>query len=146
MVVYDFCCGEGHRFEGWFNSLEDYSAQLTKGLLSCPVCGSSEIKKIPSASYVTLNRSISKIEKDMESADKVAAGKLLVEKLHDYIESNFEDVGTAFAEEARKIHKGESEERNIRGQATVQEVKELREEGVEAYHVPPKPVEKRKLN
>lgn len=67
-------------------------------------------------------------------------------QLHHYVEKNTEDVGNQFADEARKIHYGESEERGIRGVASGNEVKELHDEGIKTYQLPPKPVAKEKLN
>lgn len=145
MIIYDLECGVQHRFEGWFKSADDFVEQQDSGLLICPVCGSEDIRKIPSASHIVSASSsemAANTEKNHEEVDRHQVLKLF----HDYINHNFDDVGNSFAEQAKKMHHGEIEERNIRGTATTDEIKELKEEGVSAVQLPPAPYDKDKLN
>lgn len=121
MVIYDLVCAEGHRFEGWFGQAADFGAQKADGLLSCPHCGSSEISKLPTASRIRTQRHSKPAELSAETA---------LERLQRLVTEQFEDVGDRFPEEARRIHYGEAEARDIRGTATAEEARELLEEGV----------------
>ena len=126
MIVFDLQCDQGHSFEGWFDDLKDLEKQLKKGLVSCPLCGSQEIKRVPSAFAISKGRG---------QMDHEKAAKLLGQSLQRYFTENFEDVGPQFAKEALKIHYGASEARNIRGVSTVEEEKMLQEEGVDFFKV-----------
>jgi hypothetical protein len=145
MIIYDLTCDADHQFEGWFKNPEDFSDQLKSGLISCPICASQKIKKLPTASYIGKSSANQQTEQRKSAlANKNSLD--VINKLHDFVEKNFEDVGSAFAQEARKMHEGESEQRNIRGAATYKEVKELKNDGISVVPLPPKPVEKKKLN
>ena len=122
MVIYDLVCGDGHRFEGWFGQAGDFGAQQANGLLSCPHCGSSEISKLPTASRIRTERH----SQPERPSDEAAA----LERLQRRVAEQFEDVGDRVPEEARRIHYGEAEDRDIRGTATAEEARELLEEGV----------------
>lgn len=145
MIIYDLECGSQHRFEGWFKNAEEFAEQQDNGMLICPVCGSEDIRKIPSASHIAKASSselLDPVKKETDQADR----RQVLKMFNDYINNNFDDVGNRFAEEAKKMHYGESEERNIRGTATSDEIKELKEEGVSAIQLPPAPYDKDKLN
>jgi len=146
MVIYDLICDSAHRFEGWFKDKAEYAQQCEAHLLGCPVCGTHRVRRIPSGSHVRTDSSGAGKDREPGSTggDKTQHKRLL--RLHEYIERNFEDVGTGFAEEARKIHFGETEVRNIRGLASREEAKTLEQEGIETVSLPPKPVGKEKLN
>ena len=148
MVIYDLRCDSGHQFEGWFKNRQDYESQVDTHLLACPYCESHSVQRIPTASYVnTISRQ--KAGKEIQGTAKPMANDdplNLLRKLHQYIDQNFDDVGSRFPEEALKIHYGEIEERNIRGHASVNEIKELHEAGVAVTPLPPKPLAKEKLN
>ncbi len=139
MIIYDLICAQGHGFEGWFDDAEEYEKQHRTGALTCPVCGSAEVHKVPSASHISLKR-------DAMVPDEQVRNRELLKRVHEHVERNYEDVGAKFAEEARKMHYGEQEQRNIRGAATWSEFTELREEGIEVLPLPAKPVAKDKLN
>jgi hypothetical protein len=126
MIVFDLKCGQGHAFEGWFDDLKDLEAQIKKGLVSCPVCGSEQVRRVPSAFAISKGRG---------QDDHAKAAKLLGQSLQRYFMENFEDVGPQFAKEALKIHYGASEARNIRGVSTAEEEKMLKEEGVDFFKV-----------
>ncbi len=139
MIVYDLLCNQGHDFEGWFDDARDYEKQLGGGILQCPVCGSAEVRKVPSASRLNLKRP------DANQQEGKRRQKLL-QMVQEHVKRNYEDVGSRFAEEARKMHYGERERRNIRGAASWAEFKELRREGIEAMPLPLHSPSKEKLN
>ncbi|MEM0928797.1 MAG: DUF1178 family protein [Pseudomonadota bacterium] len=147
MIKYALRCVEDHRFEGWFSSSADFDRQKEEALLECPVCGTHEVEKALMAPAVRTARRAAKNEA-MEVVRKT--WNEAARKAQDYVEKNFDNVGKQFPEEARKIHYGETEERQIYGQATPAEVKELKDEGVTVAPIPqpvPEPAEvKKKLN
>jgi hypothetical protein len=175
MKVLNLQCAELHTFEGWFGSEEDYQSQRERGLVACPLCTNTEVRKLPSAPRLNfgaaapkqLNSEVSgaqsaSIELSAEGVSSVPAmsdgasesGKLsslpvahanpesmqLMQaawmKMVKHVMANTEDVGQNFAEEARKMHYGESEERNIRGKASLEETQELLDEGIDVLPLP----------
>ena len=169
MKVLNLQCGGMHTFEGWFGSEEDYQSQRERGLVACPMCADTEVRKLPSAPRLNLGAAEPRQSKPVPqessslttgavtpstnlaakpAAETVAASLAQVHpeaaemvqeawmKMVKHVIANTEDVGQNFAEEARKIHYGESEERNIRGQASVEETKDLLEEGIDVLPLP----------
>lgn len=138
MIVFDLGCNNAHRFEGWFASTAEFERQREGKLLSCPLCGSSSINRLVTAARVNTGRSGQQQEAAAgETPQQYAnfdAARLL--KLITHIVENTEDVGSAFPEEARKIHYRESPERHIRGSASADEVEALREEGIDVVALP----------
>jgi len=124
MIVFDLQCDQGHVFEGWFDDLKDLEKQIKKGLVTCPVCGSEQVKRVPSAFAISKGRG---------QVDHEKAAQMLGQSLNRYFMENFEDVGPQFAKEALKIHYGASEARNIRGVSTANEEEMLKEEGVDFF-------------
>ena len=145
MKVFDLQCSARHSFEGWFGSEADFADQLARQLVQCPVCGDSELEKLPSAPRLNLGRTQMPQTESAEApapassapANEVALASPQTEatqtllRLAKAMLEQTQDVGSQFAEEARKIHYGESEARAIRGQATLQQTRELLEEGVQ---------------
>ncbi|WP_300648078.1 DUF1178 family protein [Paenalcaligenes sp.] len=134
LKVFDLQCESGHLFEGWFASHEDYDQQVAKGWLSCPVCDSKTITKKLSAPRLNL-RHASAAEAAPAKVDVATIQAKLLQQLKQVIK-NTDDVGDNFAQEARKMHEGESPERAIRGSATVEEYQSLREEGIAVLPIP----------
>ena len=138
MKVLNLQCSHAHGFEGWFGSEDDFQGQLARGLVECPMCGDTAISKLPSAPRLNLGASepaAAPAKQEVVSAPNAqiqAAWMQLVKQ----VMANTEDVGERFAEEARKIHYGESEERGIRGQASKEETQELLEEGIGVLPLP----------
>ena len=137
MKVLNLQCGHQHAFEGWFASEDDFQDQLARGMVECPLCGDAQVAKLPSAPRLNLGASEPKPaprQEVMASANPrlQAAWMELVKQ----VVANTEDVGERFAEEARKIHYGESEERGIRGQASRKETESLLEEGIAVLPLP----------
>ena len=135
MKVLDLYCEHQHVFEGWFASEDDFLSQLDRDLVQCPLCGSATIKKRLSAPRLNLGavRDESQRRNELtpseafEQDPSLAAAWLALSKR---ILADTVDVGDKCAEEARKIHYGESAERSIRGKATVDETQALAEEGI----------------
>jgi hypothetical protein len=134
MIVFDLCCRDGHRFEGWFASSADYDGQRERGLVACPQCGSGAVDKAPMAPAVP-----KKGNQQTDARQPVAGGTLppeAAEALRRMAEMQAEAlktstwVGDQFAERSRAIHYGEREAETIHGQATADEARELLEEGV----------------
>ncbi len=127
MIVYKLQCGNSHSFEGWFKDSAAFDAQAADGKLTCPSCSSKKVEKAMMAPAIA--------GKAREQAEARAALREMRTKLV----AEAEHVGPAFPEEARKIHYGEIDERAIYGEASVDEVKSLLEEGVPVAPLPPDP-------
>ena len=138
MIVFDLSCSNGHSFEVWFNSNSDYKEQNDKGLLICPYCECNEVSKKLSAPKI---KSSNNNQNPKENLDIVSLRK----KFLDYVEKNTEDVGKKFPEIARKIHYNEIDPKPIRGSASVEEVKDLHDEGINVVALPNK-VDNKQLN
>lgn len=147
MKVLNLQCAHQHEFEGWFGSEDDYTSQLERGLVSCPMCGDVHIQKKLSAPRLNLRagRQDAQAEPAATSAvamsnhggqpDLLAMQARIMQALREVM-ANTEDVGDRFADEARAMHHGEVEHRQIRGQASPQEALELMEEGIEVIALP----------
>ena len=134
MIVFDLCCGAGHRFEGWFGSSDDFAAQQGRGLVACPTCGSADIAKAPMAPAVP-----KKGNRRGEAKQSVAGGKLPPEaaemlgklaRLQAEALKSSTWVGERFADRSREMHYGESDPAPIHGQATPDEARALVDEGI----------------
>ncbi|MDN3986710.1 DUF1178 family protein [Zwartia vadi] len=158
LKVFDLQCEHGHLFEGWFGSHEDYDSQQSRGLLTCPVCQSGTIEKRLSAprlnvghfdaeqraaegggstgSGLTVSTSREAVLAASPEAVQLAQIQAAIMQQMRELVRNTENVGAAFAEEARRIHEGESEERPIRGTATPEEREALIEEGIAVVALP----------
>ncbi|WP_336055486.1 DUF1178 family protein [Nitratireductor sp. CH_MIT9313-5] len=134
MIRFSLACDGGHSFEAWFRNGEDFDRQKESGLVSCPSCGSSEVNKALMAPSVSTGRKKEKIALAIGEQQKQALEQL--KELSKKVRDNAEYVGEKFAEEARKIHFGETEKRGIYGEANLEEVKELAEDGVEIMPLP----------
>lgn len=132
MIRYDLRCANGDAFEAWFGSISDYDAQAEKGLVQCPHCGSSHVEKAPMAPAVHTAKS-------KATREERAVVMAMAAKVREHVEKNFDYVGDKFADEARKMHAGETEERAIWGEATPEDARELAEEGVPVAPLPPAP-------
>lgn len=135
MIRYSLACDRAHSFEGWFSSSADFDAQLESGFLTCPVCGSASISKaLMAPSVATARKQEERQQVAMDQARREAIAKL--REAVQTIRSSAEDVGERFPEEARKIHYGEADQRGIIGQASLDDVRELIDEGIEVAPLP----------
>lgn len=138
MKVIDLRCPQAHRFEGWFASEADYQSQSERRLLTCPMCNSPDVQRLPSAPRVHRSSSGEPAAPAApERSDDVARRQAQAHWLQAVrrLVATSEDVGDRFAREARRIHHGEAEARSIRGQASGDEVASLRDEGIEVLPV-----------
>ena len=136
MIRYALQCEHEHGFEAWFSASADYDDQAARGLVECPACGSHVVTKQIMAPAVTG-------AKKRETGPDLATMQTLIQQAareaRSHVEQNFDYVGDAFAREARDIHEGRSEKREIYGEATPAEVRKLRDDGVPCAPLPPLP-------
>src|ERR1700742_1893531 len=138
MILYNLNCAKGHEFEAWFASSSAFDDQEADGKLVCPMCNSKKVSK--AIMSPALSSAVGK-QKSAPSPDDMRKARQFMTGLRKYVEENAENVGEKFPEEARKIHYGETEERPIYGEASLKDVKELVEEGVDIAPLPPDPDE-----
>jgi hypothetical protein len=136
MKIFDLLCAEGHRFEGWFASAEDYAGQRAKGLVSCPSCGAQEVERVPSATRFNTGASEPAAPPAPAGHDPLALAQKLYSRMLDELLTKSEDVGERFPAEARRIHYKEAPARSIRGQASREEHDSLLEEGIPVARLP----------
>lgn len=136
MKVLDLRCANGHRFEGWFASDDDFMSQNGRGLVECPVCSDKVVTRMPSAPRLNLSQSREappqSAPQPPQPADLQAAWMNAVRQ----VLASTEDVGERFVEEARRIHYGEAPNRGIRGQASAEDRAALHDEGIEVVAIP----------
>ncbi|MBW8303844.1 MAG: DUF1178 family protein [Brevundimonas sp.] len=143
MIRYALQCDGGHGFEAWFGASSDYDDQAARGLVECPACGSRAVSKQIMAPAVTGTR---KTAADPDLARMQGMMMQVAREVRSHVEQNFDYVGDAFAPEARDIHEGRSERREIYGEATPAEVRKLKEDGVPCAPLPPAPPDPSRLN
>jgi len=155
MILYRLRCSKGHEFEGWFKDSKTYERQEKKSLIGCAVCGDGKVERALMAPR--LGKGGKKVEVEMPAADAPAPvptpspdqqqmealARHMPKELRDAllkvraeVEKNCEPVGDKFAEEARKIHYGESDKRGIYGETSEEEAEALADEGIEFGRLP----------
>ncbi|TAM02077.1 MAG: DUF1178 family protein [Paraburkholderia sp.] len=134
MKVLDLQCPDGHRFEGWFASADDFESQRARKLVECPMCGATEVSRLPSAPRLNLSGATEASAKPAGKQDAQWQG-LALRALREVLEKT-ENVGDRFAEEARRMHYNEAPSRNIRGVATAEDAQALVEEGIDVMPLP----------
>jgi hypothetical protein len=143
MIRYALACEAGHEFEGWFSASADYDDQAGRGLLSCPVCDTHEVRKRIMAPAVAGSTRREVVE---NPAAMRAVMMEAMSRVRAHVETHFDYVGDAFATEARAIHEGKSEERGIYGEASPAQVRDLVADGIPIAPLPPEPPKKTELN
>ena len=145
MIRYDLICAEGHEFDGWFSDSAAYDRQAKRGFVECSHCGTNKVQKQLMAPGIP-----AKSNRKPETSQAMAAGPVdprmkamlqMMREMRAHVEKTSENVGDKFAEEARKIHYGETEERGIFGNATMTEARDLIDEGIEVHPLPRLPEE-----
>ena len=131
MIVYNLRCRNAHEFEGWFKDSTAFGAQAKSGKVVCPTCNSKKVEKAIMAPAVSGAKKSNLTDVETKQMRQFMTG------LRKYVQDNADYVGQNFAEEARKIHYGEVEHRHIYGEASLEEAKELVEEGVDVAPLPP---------
>ncbi len=156
MILYRLRCAKGHEFDSWFKDGKTYERQEKRSLIGCPACGNAKITRAPMAPRIGKGgqgrgESVeAPVEAPAQTAPAPAPDPQMAAlaqampremretllKLREQVEKNLEPVGEKFAEEARKIHYGESDKRGIYGQTTDEEAEALAEEGIEFGRLP----------
>ncbi len=163
MILYDLRCGSGHGFEAWFRNSDTYDAQHAEQQIACPVCGGVDVSKAPMAPRIarsrrgrdtvspdtgpesgsgqgenappaTIEPTVPKLSP--EGLERMRAVMTKIAALNRHVAETCDYVGNDFAEEARKIHYGETEHRDIYGEASPDEAAELQEEGIAVASLP----------
>jgi hypothetical protein len=161
MIRYALVCGQGHSFESWFNNSAAFDKQAKRGLVSCPACGDSKVKKgimSPKLSTGAKRRKtaapaseVSEAKPDAKPEPKAPVALMSpqerefrqkLKELREHLTKNADYVGQKFPEVARKMHYGEIDHRSIYGEASPQQAKELHEEGIEFHPLPVLPDER----
>lgn len=144
MIRYALKCDHDHGFEAWFGSSTDYDDQAGRGLIECPFCGSRAVEK------AIMSPSVNGTKKTATAPDTAAKVQTLMmqaaREVRAHVEANFDYVGDSFAREARDIHEGKSEKREIYGEATPAEVRKLKDDGVPVSALPDAPPDPGKVN
>ncbi len=155
MKVLNLQCAHQHEFEGWFGSEDDFTSQLARGLVSCPLCGDAQIQKMLSAPRLNLRagredrvpaapaEAGGSVELGLPAPGSPLQAQLL--KAMRQVLANTEDVGERFADQARAMHHGEIDQRNIRGRTSPEVAMELIEEGIDVMPLPSLPAIKETL-
>jgi hypothetical protein len=133
MIKYELKCrGCDHQFEGWFADSAAYDDQAGAGIIMCPLCSSADVGKAIMAPNVAIRRDGGQLSK----AQMAAEVRRMFMDIRRQVEDNCDYVGTEFADEARKIHYGEADDRGIYGEATQDEAEELKDEGIDVVAIP----------
>lgn len=147
MIVFKLACSKDHEFDAWFRDGAAFDAQRAKGAVTCPECGSTDVRKAIMAPRLNRGDDAPGAHRQAEpkpsapQAVTAATGRQrefvrLMTALREHVEKTCDYVGDKFAEEARRIHYGEVERRDIYGETTLSEAKDLLEEGIEVAPIP----------
>lgn len=153
MIKYALACDKGHTFESWFADSAAYDKQAKRGFVTCPVCNSTKVEKTIMAPRLSGTRKRARAQEiePAPAADKAPVAMMSpmemelrskLKELRDHIVKNADNVGEKFPEEARKMHYGETEHRSIYGVASLDDAKELAEEGIDVHPIPALPDER----
>jgi hypothetical protein len=132
VIVYSLKCVREHGFESWFRDSAAFDEQAASDKLVCPVCLTHKVAKAPMAPALK-----SSIGERNPAPEELRKARQFMTGLRKYVETNADYVGPKFAQEARKIHYGEIDERQIYGEATIDEARDLIEEGIDVAPLPP---------
>ena len=151
MIRFTLNCAQDHAFEAWFKSGEAFERQTAGGQVACPACGDRTVRKAVMAPAIMRSGSRDAPAAVVETApaplppppprapEPAAQMMALLRKIRTHVERNFDDVGERFPEEVRRMHHGEAEARNVYGRATVEEARELLDEGIPVHPLPELP-------
>jgi hypothetical protein len=137
MIKYNLECSCGESFESWFQNSNEYEKLLKKNLINCYVCGSTKtVKKSIMAPSVATSKTSATQKNAEQKKEFLKNVKSKIKELNDYVAKNAEYVGDKFVSEVRSIHYDKKQKRNIYGNATLEETKELQEEGIDVATIP----------
>ncbi|MEJ5376192.1 MAG: DUF1178 family protein [bacterium] len=128
MIIYELFCEQGHGFEGWFQDGPSFQEQMERGLIQCPICGTSQVSQ-----RLSTGGTIHRGAQETQRSDPGGEPENLLRVIQKVVEKHFQNVGSDFAKVALRMHYGVEEPRNIRGTTTEAEEKMLRQEGVEFF-------------
>lgn len=137
MVIYDLQCDQSHTFETWFKDQGAFEKQKRFGLVQCPVCGTSQVRKVPSACHIKTGTPVVQQSQTPALQKNPAPSKpdpvdpvVLIKTVQKYVQNHFKNVGKEFAEKAIQMHNGEIPKEPIHGTATKNDIEQLDSEGV----------------
>ena len=133
MILFKLKCSVEHEFEGWFRDGATYERQAKRGLISCPTCGDTAIDKAPMAPRLARSAAPEPAQVPPPSPEQM---RRMLQQLRRHVETTCDYVGERFAEEARRIHRGDADARGIYGEASDAESRALADEGIEVAHLP----------
>lgn len=150
MIHYQLRCGQAHEFDGWFKDSAAFEKQAKLGLVECPTCGGADVERALMAPAVSTREPAAREPVPAAAAkqgevlppEKAASGRMpaemlaMLQRMRAEVEKHCDYVGPAFADEARKIHRGESDHRAIYGETTSEQAESLAEEGIEVARIP----------
>ncbi|MGB8817301.1 MAG: DUF1178 family protein [Rhizobiaceae bacterium] len=144
MIRFALACDHDHAFEGWFRNNDDFDAQAAQHLIECPLCGSLKVGKALMAPALGTSRRQNAQQEQSDGSETVTLAQgdaqrsamQELRKLTQKMRTNSEYVGDKFAQEARKIHDGDADARNIYGEATVDEARDLMDDGIDFMPIP----------
>ncbi len=150
MIHYQLRCSADHSFDGWFRDSAAFDVQAERGLVSCPACGDTTVNRALMAPRIRKGRAVVDTSgtpdvavsvPEQSSVEKTGSGmpdhvRSMLQKLRADVERNCDYVGPGFAEEARRIHRGESDKRGIYGESTPEQAEALADEGIEVARIP----------
>lgn len=148
MIHYQLRCSQAHEFDGWFKDSAGFEKQAKLGLVECPTCGSTNVERALMAPAVSTREAVPApapkppMQGEVLPPEKAASGRVpaqvlaMLQRIRSEVEKHCDYVGPAFADEARKIHRGESEHRAIYGETTPEQAESLAEEGIEVASIP----------
>ncbi|WP_112661682.1 DUF1178 family protein [Microvirga flavescens] len=139
MIKYALACEQAHEFESWFPSSDAFETQRKRGFVTCPFCHSERIEKqimAPSVSRTDKTPATREPQPVAALTEKEREIRTMLRALREHVTQNAEDVGKGFAEEARKMHYGEAEQRSIYGETDSREAQALMEEGIDVLPLP----------
>ena len=155
MIHYQLRCEAGHGFDGWFKDSEGFDKQAKAGLVECPACGGTQVARALMAPAIPKKGKVARKPLPVVEAEpapatpepaseppKAVSGPVpaqvlaVLQRMRAEIEQKCDYVGKEFAEEARKIHHGETEARGIYGEASDSDAEALKEEGIDIARIP----------
>ena len=149
MIHYQLRCDQDHEFDGWFNDSKGFEKQAKRGLIECPICGGTKVERALMAPAVSTRDAPEPkppvpVQQVLPPEPVTPPGMppmparlvAMLQRMRSEVEKNCEYVGPSFAEEARKIHSGESEPHGIYGETTPEEAEALADDGIEVHSIP----------
>ncbi|MFH1654484.1 MAG: DUF1178 family protein [Pseudomonadota bacterium] len=133
MVIYDLICINGHQFEGWFANINAFEAQSEEQMISCSICGETEVKRVLAGKHSLKRKPAGSETCKVDLKNARVDPEVFMRALQHYVKASGDDVGDDFVDEAIKIHRGETDLRNIYGTATDDGKEELDSEGIDYF-------------